>query len=243
MSEIASKTLSAAKKVQVRSLEFIANNIANSLTPGYKASKPSFQNLLLAGMDGLKGVEPYPSADEVATFIDFSEAPLIETKGVLDFAIEGYGFFVVSTDNGPMYTRNGQFRLDDQRRIVTGTGYPVMGESGEITIKGNDIMVEGDGSIRADRVLIDKIKIVDFKDKASLQNYGMGLFRNIGVGSAESVPETFSIRQGFIESSNVNIMREMVNLINCLRAYQACSKANGEIEKADAKLMEITRSK
>jgi flagellar basal-body rod protein FlgF len=243
MSKIASKTLSAVKKGQVRKLEFIANNIANSLTPGYKASKPSFQNLLLAGMDGLRGVEPYPAMDEATSFIDFSEAPLTETKGKLDFALEGNGFFIVSTDNGPMYTRNGQFSLDEQRRVVTSTGYPVMGGGGEITIKGNDIMVEGDGSILVDRVFTDKIKIVDFKDKASLQNFGMSLFRSVGVDNTESVPETFFVRQGFIESSNVNIMREMLNLINCLRAYQAYSKASGQIEQADAKMMEITRSK
>jgi flagellar basal-body rod protein FlgF len=244
MSEIASKTLSAAKKVQVRRLEFITNNIANSLTPGYKASKPSFQNLLLAGMEGLKGVGPSPSVDEATSFIDFSEAPLIETKGKLDFAIEGNGFFVVSTDDGPLYTRNGQFRLDEQKRVVTtGSGYPVMGEGGEITIKGNDVMVEGDGSIRVDRVLVDKIKIVDFKDKTSLQNFGMSLFRNANIDSTESVPETFFVRQGSIESSNVNVMLEMVNLIDCLRAYQAYSKANGQIERADTKMMEITRSK
>lgn len=241
MSKIASKALTMSAMVQARRLESVTNNIANVLTPGYKASKPVFQNILTESMNDLNGTHSRPLVSMQVSFIDFSGAPLVETGAKLDCAIEGSGFFVVSSKNGLLYTRNGQFAINEQKRLVTQNGHVVMGRGGEIIIAGKDIIIEEDGSIFSEGILVDTLKIVDFQDGTVLRNFGMSLFVK-EKGDAEEIPmEKSSVKQGFIETSNVNLMEEMINLINCLRAYEACNKAKTYIGDADSRLMNITR--
>jgi flagellar basal-body rod protein FlgF len=240
MSKVASKCLSAGKTIQVRRLEFVTNNIANSLTPGYKASKPVFQTMLSAGPKDLGEMGNFPILEKQTSFIDFSEAPLVGTGGKLDLAIEGSGFFVISTEEGFLYTRNGQFMLDGQKRLVTAKGYPVMGEGGELVLIGNNISIEKDGSISVDKVVVDKLKVVDFENRNLLQNFGMSLFQSVNAETEPSAPAKYSVRQGFIESSNVNIAQEMVNLVSCLRAYETYDKATKYLGDIDSKMLSIT---
>jgi flagellar basal-body rod protein FlgG len=96
---------------------------------------------------------------------------LLETGNNLDFAIEGEGFFVVSTKDGPMYTRNGKFTINQEKKLVTAEGFPVLGKGGEINIDGKEINVENDGSVFVDKSFVDVIKVVDFEDKKYLRNY------------------------------------------------------------------------
>jgi flagellar basal-body rod protein FlgF len=241
MSKVALKWLSAGRTIQIRRLEFLANNISNSSTAGYKASKPVFQSMLSTGMEDRKEAVAFPGVKEQIPYIDFAEAPLIKTGGKLDLAIEGSGFFVISMDGSFLYTRNGQFLLDGQKRLVTPDGYPVMGEDGELILNGDNISIERDGSIYVDKVVIDKLKVVDFENKNHLQNFGMSLFGNINVEADHFVPASYSVRQGFIESSNVNIVQEMISLIECLRAYETYDKAKKYLSDIDNKVLGIAR--
>jgi flagellar basal-body rod protein FlgF len=241
MSKVGSKSLSSARTIQVRRLEFAANNLANASTVGYKASKPVFQTLLSASIEDSKEIRAFPVLQEQTSFIDFSGAPLIETGGKLDVAIEGSGFFVISRDESFLYTRNGQFMLDGQKRLVTDDGYPVMGENGELVLNGNNISIGKDGSIYIDRVVVDKLKVVDFENKNLLQNFGMSLFQSVHGELPLSEPAAYSVRQGFIESSNVSIMQEMFDLIICLRTYETYDKAKKYLSDIDSKVLGITR--
>ncbi len=230
-------------KQQMRTLEFISNNLANSLTPGYKATRPVFQGILDGQLNNGAETDQSGAHPSRTASIDFSIAPLMETGGKLDLALEGAGFFVVATPEGIMYTRNGQFSLDKERRLVTSNGFPVMGEGGEITMNGRNITIEDDGSIFVDQIRTSRIKVVDFQDKTQLQNFGMSLYANMRPESPEMTPEKFTVKQGFIESSNVNVTQEMVSMINCLRAYQAGDKAKQSINDAHSRMLTIAAKK
>jgi flagellar basal-body rod protein FlgG len=173
------------------------------------------------------------------SYLNFAAAPLLETGNNLDFAIEGEGFFVVSTKDGTMYTRNGKFTINNDKQLVTADGDPVLGKGGEITIDGKEINVENDGSIYVDNTFVDTIKIVDVEDKKYLRNYGKNLYTNTKEGSAEIIPEDSTIRQGYYEASNVDIMREMIEMIHTVRAYEAYTKIGESLDDVLGQLIDL----
>ena len=185
--------------------------MANSTTPGYKTFKPVFDGII----SRLARDEEISSSNRAKkgiqnTCIDFSEGPLIETGGKYDLAIEGNGFFVINTPNGTLYTRNGQFTISNEKKLVNTSGYPVMGSGDEITIYGTQVSVASDGWVTVDGRPVGTVKIVDFKEKESIQPIGNSLFINTLQDNEEIASTGYSIKQGFIESSNVNVMDEFI---------------------------------
>jgi flagellar basal-body rod protein FlgF len=228
----------SGKFVNSRRLEIISNNIANVSTPGFKVSRPVFNALTGEDSRTKQQLEnTYVSIYDA--YLNFAPAPLLETGSNLDFAIEGEGFFVVSTKDGPMYTRNGKFTINQDKKLVTAEGFPVLGKGGEINIDGKEINVENDGSVFVDKSFVDVIKVVDFEDKKYIRNYGKNLFINTNVANAEITPENSTIRQGYQEGSNVDIMREMIELIHTVRAYEAYKKVDESLNDILGKLMEV----
>jgi flagellar basal-body rod protein FlgF len=230
------------KYVVQRRLEAITNNLANAATAGYKLSKPAFK----MGTDETKGAGEvgthHPVVSGLDTHIYFTEAPLVETGNTLDFAVQGNGFFAISTREGIRYTRAGQFTLNQDRKLVTLAGDPVLGQGGEITLEGKDIKVEGDGSIFVDKVLVGTLKIVDFKDSTALRNAGRSMFVNTDKeNNSEAAPGNFAVKQGFYEASNVNVMTEMVDMINVLRAYESYTKVDQSLNDIMSKLIDVVR--
>ena len=234
------KTL-PGKYVTQRRLEMVTNNIANSLTPGYKSSKPllniSKDNSVRTG----KSLEGTSQVNSLESYINFVDAPLVESGNNLDIGIEGDGFFVVSVNGKNMYTANGQFALNSEKKLVTLEGYPVMGDGGEISLEGNDIRVENDGTIYVDKSPVDKVKVVTFEDKSSLKNYGGCLFVNTKQDNAEITPEKYNVRQGFYEASNVDVMKEMIDMMSCLRAYESYKNVDQFFGDMIGKLINIGR--
>jgi flagellar basal-body rod protein FlgF len=228
----------SGKFVNSRRLEIISNNIANVSTPGFKVSRPVFNALTGEDSRTKQQLEnTYVSIYDA--YLNFAPAPLLETGSNLDFAIEGEGFFVVSTKDGPMYTRNGKFTINQDKKLVTAEGFPVLGKGGEINVDGKQINVENDGSVFVDNAFVDVIRIVDFEDKKQIRNYGKNLFINTNVANAEITPENSTIRQGYQEGSNVDIMREMIELIHTVRAYEAYKKVDESLNDILGKLMEV----
>lgn len=232
----------AGKFVNERRLEIISNNIANALTAGFKASKAVF-GMVAEAEDPTGGRVQLKNAyvNLSDTYIDFSDAPIVDSGAPLDFAILGKGFFVVSTPNGEQYTRNGQFTLDREGRLVTMSGDQVMGSGGGITINvtdGKEILVENDGSIFLGNDLIDTIKIVEFENMRALQPVGRGYFNNAG-DEAGTTPAVFTVRQGSYEASNVNVMQEMIEMISTMRAYESYTKVDQMFSDANGKLVEL----
>jgi flagellar basal-body rod protein FlgF len=232
------------KFVSERRMEMISNNLANALTPGYKASK------LLVNMVEDNSSPSSPDRmmptymNQIESYIHFAEAPLVETKNTLDVALEGNGFFVVSTKEGNMYTRNGKFTLDEDKKLVTLDGSPVLGQNGEITIdarQGGDVKIENDGSIFVDRVLVDRLKVVEFADKKTLRNHGESKFINTDPAAVETTSENVSVKQGFYEASNVNVMNEMVEMMSTVRAYETYTKVDQAFGDMMEKLVNMGR--
>jgi flagellar basal-body rod protein FlgF len=226
------------KYVTARRMEMVSNNIANSLTPGYKTSMPVAHRVETA--PDVPGAEPsYTSI--LDSYVNFADAPLMQTGATLDLAIDGEGFFEVSTPEGTRYTRNGQFTLNKEKKLVTMGGNLVLGQSGEITLDGKDIVVENDGSIFVDKNLVDSLKILDFKDKSSFRPYGRSMFVNTNPSNAGTTPEKYTIKQGAFETSNVDVIKEPMEMISSLRAYESYTKVDQSFGDMMSKLLEVTK--
>lgn len=233
----------AGKFINEKKLDIISNNLANALTAGYKAVRPVFN--VISNAEEFTGSSDLLRNAYVGiydTFIDFSDGAVVDSGSTFDMAIIGNGYFVVQGENGNVYTRNGQFTVDQNGRLVTTNGDPVMGKGGEITIdmsNGKDILVESDGSIFLGSDLIDTVKIVDFNDKRGLRPIGKNYFVNENEAEPEITPDLYAIRQGAYESSNVNVVREMVDLIQTMRAYECYTKVDEMFRDVNDKLVEL----
>jgi flagellar basal-body rod protein FlgG len=163
--------------------------------------------------------------DEVYT--DYSEGTVRKTDNPLDCAIQGSGFFSVMTpQNGVAYTRNGNFSMDADGFLVTGDGSRVLGKNGYIRFRGNeDIRIHSDGAVYQGQELIDRLKIADFKKPYAMLKQGSNRF--IPENPAEKVIASpgFSVKQGYLEQSNVNMIKNMVDMIATFRNFEADQRA------------------
>ncbi|MFP4114751.1 MAG: flagellar basal-body rod protein FlgF [Spirochaetota bacterium] len=177
----------------------------------------------------------------------FSQGSLKQTDNAFDLALEGEGFFVVDTPYGERYTRNGSFLIGPEGMLVTKEGYPVLGEDGPIELKLNNFVVDEDGVIYEneafaddperlvsmreneweDTVEVDRLRIVDMRNARYIRKQGDSLW-----ATTEESGDAFTmeagrpkVHQGFLETSNVNPVTEMVRLIEVNRAYEANQKA------------------
>jgi flagellar basal-body rod protein FlgF len=216
--------ISSSMDSLTKEYEIITHNMANVSTAGFKRRCNAFSKVLEA--NGSPD-QPYsPGIGELSTAFDFSQGNMNETGRELDFALMGKGFFVIETPNGPLYTRNGLFNLNENGQIVDMQGRTVAGESGTITIPNNvsasEIFVAGDGTIGTKDATIGKFRLVDFgENQNKLAPVGSNCFmmtnKDIQPDSAENV----MVKQGFQEASNVQIVEEMVDMIMVTRMYEA----------------------
>ena len=229
------------KYVIQRKMEAISNNLANASTAGYKVSRPMFKMLTSDTQSSNDLTLPHTAINDLDNHIYFSEAPIIETGNRLDTAIQGNGFFVLAGKEGNVYTRNGQFTLDQDRRLVAMDGSAVMGQGGEITLDGKEINIGEDGTIYVDGKQAAQLKIVDFADKTKLRNLGRSSFVNIDPAAAEITPDKVTVKQGYYETSNVNVVAEMVDMMSAVRAYEAYGKIDQAMHDIMSKLLDVTK--
>lgn len=205
---------------QERRYELIANNLSNAMTPGFKKDVSIFHEVLSQAL--------HPSLSVLSLDSEFSHTLLAQgeiqnTGNPLDLAIEGEGFFKVKTPEGVRYTRNGNFRLTAEGVLVQANGFPVLSRNGEIILRGNQIAVERDGSIKEDGVDRDRLALITFADLKELKKEGKSLFKLEGE-QEEKEAERAQVVQGALEGSNVNALEEMVQMIDSLRTFEACHK-------------------
>jgi len=206
-----------------REMDIVANNIANADTTGFK-----FESLMTKEVPGppaftLQGPRPikFVGADGVAR--DFGQGGLRRTDTPLDLAIEGQGFFKVTTNAGERYTRDGRFRTDDTGRVTDQKGDPLADEGGgEITIdptKPGEISISPDGVVSQGTERIGKIGVFNFPSLGALEKTGDNLYQN--ASNQQATPATDAkIRQGMLESSNVNPILQITKMIEVSRAYE-----------------------
>jgi flagellar basal-body rod protein FlgG len=180
-------------------------------------------------------------------YVSHEQGAMKETQSDFDVALDGNGFFAVATPWGERYTRNGSFQLGKEGYLETKEGYPVMGENGFIRVKANNFQIDKDGRIWinaefaddpnimvsrenntwAETALLDTLKIVDFDLVRYLKKQGSSLYYDTETSGPAIIMETGDrpkVLQGFVEAANVEPVREMVQMIEVNRAYEANQK-------------------
>jgi len=205
--------------------EVSANNLANINTPGYKRDRV-FLKALLKVEEGLsKALSGLQRRETEALYTDFSQGVLQQTHRTLDLAIEGDGFFVISTPRGERYTRNGSFSLGPGGLLVTSDGHPVLGEGGPVVLTGSQILINQRGEVIVDGEHVDRLLIMDFQHPYRLVKVGSGLFAPEDEMDAGEPAKEAKVRQGYLEGSNVRAIEEMVEMLLSYRRYEADHKA------------------
>jgi len=250
-------TAASGMKAQQLNIDTISNNLSNVNTTGYKKQRIEFKDLLyeqLRRTDFNEG-EGKPVNLEVghgvmpaATVRSYTTGSFEQTNNNLDLAINGDGFFVVRDNNDNLsFTKDGSFKLsieDGEARMTTSDGYYVQSDIGDVELGADiaDIFVTADGLVSVRRSDSDEIEeigtlmVVKFPNPAGLESMGKNLLKETSA-SGEYV-ESFAgdageILQGFLETSNVQIVEEMIKMITAQRAYEINSKS---IQTADEML-------
>jgi flagellar basal-body rod protein FlgF len=208
-----------------REMDIIANNIANVDTTGFKVEMPMVRVDESDGARMLDGPKTLKFVLDDGVVRDFGQGALRQTGGTFDLAIEGQGFFRVQTDAGERYTRDGRFTLAPDGRLTTQAGDPVLGDSGEIVVNPEDgpVSISADGVVSQNGEQIGKIGVVTFEDLASLSKAGENLMRN--TSNLQPVPATAAqVRQGMLETSNVNSIQQITRMIEVSRAYESMAR-------------------
>ncbi|MBJ6724818.1 flagellar basal-body rod protein FlgF [Geomesophilobacter sediminis] len=214
--------LSGSISAQKR-LEVLTNNLANANTTGFKADRIEFQSLLAQKTGATPNSEtPVFSTETFST--DFTSGTLQHTENLLDVALQGDGFFVVNTPNGPAYTRQGNFHRAASGRIVNADGYEVQG-TGNLSVNASRIEITGKGEIMADGVQQGTLTVVDFPKPYQMNKVGNGLFAPANAQAAPTAVTTTEVKQGYLEGSNVQVVREMARMIEASRYFDICTRA------------------
>jgi flagellar basal-body rod protein FlgG len=225
----------------------IANNLANSNTTGFKADRAAFQDLMYQNVQQVgaqstqntqysTGLSLGTGVKIAATEKNYAQGSVLQTGGTLDMSVTGIGFFQITMPDGTLaYTRDGSFSLDSQGNVVTASGYP-LSPAITIPISAQSVTVGTDGTVSvttagaAKATAVGQIQLANFINAEGLQPTGNNLVIESGSSGAPQVgtPGTNglgTLQQGSLETSNVNTVTELVNMITCQRAYEMNSKA------------------
>jgi flagellar basal-body rod protein FlgG len=232
---------------QQAQMDVISNNLANVSTNGFKGSRAVFEDLMYQtlrqpGANSTQDTQ-IPSGSQVGTGVQqvaterlYTQGNLTQTGNSKDLAINGNGFFQVQMPDGTLaYTRDGEFQVDQQGRLVTTSGFPLVPA---ITLPQNatSLTIGQDGTVSITQgnsqntVNIGSIQLATFINPAGLDSIGQNLTQETQSSGAPNVGQPSlngigSLQQGFVETSNVNVVQELVNMIQTQRSYEINSKA------------------
>jgi flagellar basal-body rod protein FlgG len=239
----------------------IANNLANSNTTGFKADRAAFQDLLYQNVQqvGAQSTQntQYSTGLSLGTGVriaqtekNYSQGSALQTGGTLDLAVTGDGFFQITMPDGSLaYTRDGSFSLDSSGNVVTASGYP-LSPAITIPITAQSVTIGNDGTVSvttagsSKATTLGQIQLANFINDEGLQPTGNNLLIESASSGAPQVGTAGTnglgtITQGSLETSNVNTVTELVNMIECQRAYEMNSKA---INTTDQMLQYLTQN-
>jgi flagellar basal-body rod protein FlgG len=252
-----SKTGMEAQQTQ---LDVISHNLANVSTTGFKRASAVFedlmyQNLRQVGANSTEqsqlptGLQLGLGVRTVATSRSFTQGSMQQTNNQLDLAIKGNGFFQVTQPDGTMgYTRDGSFQVDARGRLVTSSGLPV---ANGITVPAGatNVSIATNGAVsatlsgQAAPQTIGTLALANFVNPAGLEPRGENLFAETAAsgqpqGGTAGTNGLGTVMQGFLETSNVNVVQELVSMIQTQRAYEMNSKA---IQTSDQMLQKLAQ--
>ncbi len=245
-------------EAQQMQLDVISNNLANSSTNGFKRANAVFedlmyQNLRQAGSSTSEtsqlptGLQVGLGVRTVATSRNFTQGSLQQSGNNLDIAVQGNGFFQITMPDGTInYTRDGAFQVNAQGQLVTSNGLPV---ANGITVPANatNVAISADGNVTASipgnvsPQPIGTIALASFINPAGLEPRGQNLYAETAASGQPNTGNPGSnglgaLMQGYVETSNVNVVQELVSMIQTQRAYEMNSKA---IQTSDQMLQKL----
>jgi flagellar basal-body rod protein FlgG len=245
-------------EAQQMQLDVISNNLANVSTNGFKKSRAVFEDLMYQNLRQVgsptseqsnlpTGLQVGLGVRTVATSRSFAQGSLQQTSNVFDVAIQGNGFFQLTMPDGTIgYTRDGAFQVDNQGRLVNSGGLPV---AGGITVPSNatGVAIANDGTVSATipgsttPQNIGTITIAGFVNPAGLEPKGQNIYAETAASGQPNagtagVNGLGTVTQGFVETSNVSAVQELVSMIQTQRAYEMNSKA---IQTSDQMLQKL----
>ncbi|MBL4645565.1 MAG: flagellar basal-body rod protein FlgF [Rhizobiales bacterium] len=204
-----------------RQMDVIANNLANISTKGFKAERTLFSEYLMPVAEAStfqRGDHTLSYVWDRGTMTDFSMGPTTLTDAPLDVTISEDAFFVIATDQGEKYTKNGSFQLDNEGMLVTSEGHAVLGEGGPIRFSADDVDIffALDGTVSSNNGTKGKLMAVEFDSPQMLTRAGSSMFDG---ENANQVQARFT--HGALENSNVRGVVEVTEMIEVTRAYES----------------------
>jgi fagellar hook-basal body proteins len=209
-------------------MEVLANNLTNVETTAYKSDSlisSTFGDMMIERLNDPNVISANNIVGALGTgthveavYTSFVQGSVEETNRPCDFALQGDGFFVISTAKGDRYTRDGSFSVNDAGYLVTSEGQFVRGSGGRIYVGGDDFKVDGQGNIYVGGALTDRFEIVTFEDLGALRKDGGNLYYSV---SGRAIASTGTVvMQGSLEGSNVDTAEELTRLLSVSNAYQ-----------------------
>ena len=211
-----------ASQLQERHIDIITNNLANVNTPGFKADRMIFDDLMTR---------------QVRTI--YRQGSLNQTENLFDVAISGQGYFQVQTDLGVRLTRDGALRMQANGALVDSSGNAVLGAGGApITLNptGGQVKFDDRGGIYQGSEKVGELGVVNVADPNTLEKVGKNYYVGAGGVEPQSAPATeYSLVQGALETSNVDVVTEMVNMISAFRSFESYQKIIQTINEMDSR--------
>lgn len=209
---------------QQKRLDVIANNVANASTAGYKRDDAHFSDFV-----------------HQTTYTHFGPGAMKSTDNPLDVALDGDGYFRVQGEEGQVYTRAGNLKLDAENTLVTQEGWPILGKSGPIRVKDSQIRIDPSGQVfdydDGEENLVDTLDVVAFPGETPLVKVRNGYVRPVESGREPTPVENVNVRQGALEGANFNIVEEMTRMVETMRAFEAYQKASQTQSELDSQLI------
>jgi flagellar basal-body rod protein FlgG len=232
---------------QQRQVEAIANNVANANTPGFKKDQVVFEEYMTE-LHNPQGDINVPVGDispqdfyqtngaenskvKIAgTYTDFEQGQHTPTGNPLDISLQGNGFLEILTPNGVRFTRQGILSIAQDGTLITNQGFPVLSagptpaESRMIKVPNAKLKIVDNGDVFADQTKVTSLSVVEFNDMHTLKKEGSGLYINENLENQKPNQKT-TVKQGFLEDSNVNAVAEMSSLIKANRQFESIQRA------------------
>ncbi len=216
----------AALNANSRWQEVIAQNLASSSVPGFKKQELCVA-AIQAGLMPASGLGSSPQAfmiPKASSAVSFQQGEMKYSGNSNDLAIEGQGFFEIQAPNGSsVFTRDGEFHVSSTGRLVTKQGYPVLGTNGPIQLNPSNpapLSVSATGVVTQGAQQLAQLKITEFQNPQLLTQINGAYFRADNPGLVTQ-PSTSTVRQGFVEASNVSPLGEMAGMMSAMRGFEA----------------------
>jgi len=222
-------TAASGMRARMESLDMLANNLANSSAAGFKADREFYSSYVAAdALDSNESAGDLSAQSPVVErrWTDFAQGALTPTNNALDLALEGEGFFVAQSPSGALYTRSGDFHIDSQGLLTTRNGEAVEGnDDNPIHLDpAQPVEVSTSGQILQNGVPAGQLKLVQFTAPQALNKRGNNSFQ-LSASDLTPVPSSATVRQGSVETANIQPAETAVRLVSVMRQFEMLQKA------------------